>query len=325
MSITLTAVTIEQLKTKWPELQKTLQVPHPFVTAEWLQAWWESFGGEDDLFMGEVADNNVTIGIAPLRIHEEVARFVGSADVCDYLDFLIKSGAENDFFGVLLGELKARGVKTLELESIRPDSTVLKYLAPLARSKGFAVDIGDADVTLEMPLPSTWDVYLSSLATHQRHETGRKMRRLEEAGNIRFDITIHDDVNEELSKLIRLLRISRSDKAEFMSEKMESYFKTLASAMKGAGLLRFGHLRLDETIVASVMCFDYNETRYLYNSGYDPQYSTLSVGLLSKLYSIKDAIEHKMRRYDFLKGAETYKYHLGGIEKPITRVRIELT
>jgi CelD/BcsL family acetyltransferase involved in cellulose biosynthesis len=72
------------------------------------------------------------------------------------------------------------------------------------------------------------------------------------------------------------------------------------------------------------MCFDYNETRYLYNSGYDPAYSNLSVGLLSKVYSIKDAIEGRMKQYDYLKGAEVYKYHLGGVELPVSRAVIEL-
>jgi CelD/BcsL family acetyltransferase involved in cellulose biosynthesis len=105
---------------------------------------------------------------------------------------------------------------------------------------------------------------------------------------------------------------------------MEVFFKRLSNAMSEAGLLRFGRLRLGEKTVASIMCFDYNGIRYLYNSGYDPEYSSLSVGLLSKVYSVKDAIEQKMTQYDFLKGAEIYKYHLGGREMPISRVRIEL-
>ncbi len=69
--------------------------------------------------------------------------------------------------------------------------------------------------------------------------------------------------------------------------------------------------------VATVMCFDYNNTVYLYNSGYDPPHSYLSVGLLSKVLSIKDSIERGRKRYDFLKGAEEYKYRLGGKEIPI--------
>ena len=60
------------------------------------------------------------------------------------------------------------------------------------------------------------------------------------------------------------------------------------------------------------MCFDYGNSRFLYNSGYDPSYSALSVGLLLKALSLKNAIDDSMKYFDFLRGDERYKYHLGG-------------
>ena len=325
MSITLTPLTFDELKANWSVYQKTITAPHPFILPEWLEAWWGSFGGVHELFLRKVARDGETVGIAPLRIKENVARFIGSADVCDYLDFIVKPGAETEFFVAILDNLNSSGVTRLELESLRPDSSVLKHLAPMAWSRGKPVKIADTDVTLEMPLPETWDEYLAGLSTHQRHEIGRKGRRLGETGQIQFDITMPQDIETDLSTLIRLLRVSRSDKAEFMTEAMAAFFNLMSRAMHKSGLLRFGHLRLGETTVASIMCFDYNGIRYLYNSGCDPEYSSLSVGLLSKVYSVKDAIEQRMTKYDFLKGAEAYKYHLGGQEMPISRLRIELS
>jgi CelD/BcsL family acetyltransferase involved in cellulose biosynthesis len=324
MSITLTPLTFDELKAIWSTYQKSITAPHPFVLPEWLDAWWGSFGGGDELYIRAVVSDGETIGIAPLRIKESIARFIGSPDVCDYLDFIVKPSGEADFFAAVLDGLKASGVKSLELESLRPDSTVVKHLIPWARSQGLIVETEDTDVTLEMPLQGTWDTYLAGLSTHQRHEIGRKGRRLAEAGGIQFDIKPPSDIDADLSVLIRLLRISRADKADFMTEGMETFFKQLSKAIHEAGLLRIGHLSLGGKAVASVMCFDYNGVRYLYNSGYDPEYSLQSVGLVSKVYSIKDAIEQKMIRYDFLKGAEVYKYHLGGREMPISRCRIGL-
>ncbi len=325
MSINLTPLTFDELIANWSTYRKSFDAPHPFVLPEWLDAWWGSFGRGEELYLRAVARDGEIIGIAPLRLKDGSARFIGSPDVCDYLDFIVKAGAETDFFAAVLDALKASGVKSLELESLRPDSAVLLHLVRLARSKGDTVQAGDTDVTLEMPLPTNWDDYLAGLSTHQRHEIGRKGRRLTEAGGVQFDIKPPTDLEADLTTLIRLLRISRADKASFMTEAMETFFKRLSGMMQKAGLLKFGHLRLGENVVASVMCFDYNGVRYLYNSGYDPEYSILSVGLLSKVYSIKDAIEQKMTKYDFLKGAEVYKYHLGGREIPISRCRIELS
>jgi CelD/BcsL family acetyltransferase involved in cellulose biosynthesis len=72
------------------------------------------------------------------------------------------------------------------------------------------------------------------------------------------------------------------------------------------------------------MAFDYNGTVYLYNSGYDQEQSQLSVGILSKAFLIKDSIERGRKKFDFLKGGERYKYHLGGREVQLQKCRITL-
>jgi len=71
--------------------------------------------------------------------------------------------------------------------------------------------------------------------------------------------------------------------------------------MGQAGLLRLGLLELNAIPVATAMYFDHNDTVFLYNNGYDPQYSFLSVGLISKVLCIKDSIERGRRKFDFLR------------------------
>jgi len=50
----------------------------------------------------------------------------------------------------------------------------------------------------------------------------------------------------------------------------------------------------------------------------------LSVGLLSKALCIKESIREGKRRYDFLKGDESYKHQLGGREIPLYRCQITI-
>jgi CelD/BcsL family acetyltransferase involved in cellulose biosynthesis len=64
---------------------------------------------------------------------------------------------------------------------------------------------------------------------------------------------------------------------------------------------------------------------YLYNSAYDPNYSYLSAGLLSKVLCIRESIRRGMKKWDFLKGAEPYKYHIGGREIPIHSCQIVIS
>ena len=92
--------------------------------------------------------------------------------------------------------------------------------------------------------------------------------------------------------------------------------------MAETGLLRLGILELDASPVAMIMGFDYDDTMYLYNSAYDHDYSYLSVGLLSKVLCIKESIKRGKQKWDFLKGGEPYKYHIGGREIPLYSCQI---
>jgi CelD/BcsL family acetyltransferase involved in cellulose biosynthesis len=105
---------------------------------------------------------------------------------------------------------------------------------------------------------------------------------------------------------------------------MASFFRALAMAMVDAKILKLYMLELNGAPVATAFCFDFNGTLHLYNSGFDPRYRELSVGLLCNVLSLKNGIERGRKKYDFLKGAETYKYRLGGGEVPLVSCRIDL-
>ncbi len=275
--------------------------------------------------MGAVKQGETIIGIAPLLAREGRASLIGSADVCDYLDFVVVPGRERDFFSVLLDDLREKGINQLDLRPLRPDSTVLTHLVSIAQNRGYEVLCHPEDVSLELDLPSTWDEYLAILTTKQRHEVRRKLRRLSEAGKVDYRI-VQDRVavHDAMDAFLKMFTESRIDKAVFLTAQMESFFRSLAKAMAEIGLLRLGIIKLDKVPAAMTMGFDYNDSHYLYNSAYNPQYNSLSVGLLCKVLCLKESIQEGKKRFDFLKGGETYKYHLGGGEVPLYRCQITI-
>ena len=275
--------------------------------------------------MSAVRQGGEIIGIAPLLVAEATASIIGSADVCDYLDFVVVPGMERDFFGVLLDDLRQKGINHLDLRALRPDSTVLTNLAGIARDQGYEVLCQREDVSVELDLPPTWDEYLVALSTKQRHEVRRKLRRLWEAGRVDYHFVKDGTaVNKTMDAFLKMFTESREDKATFLTARMESFFRSLADTMAEVGLLRLGILELDTLPAAITMGFDYNDTMYLYNSAYDPQYNSLSAGLLCKVLGIKESIQEGKKRFDFLKGDETYKYHLGGEEVFLYNCRITI-
>jgi CelD/BcsL family acetyltransferase involved in cellulose biosynthesis len=119
-----------------------------------------------------------------------------------------------------------------------------------------------------------------------------------------------------------LFRQNREDKAAFMNDQMEAYFRLLVEYVSG---MRIGLLDVDGTPTAGILCCDHGGARYLYNSGYDANLAHLSVGILCKIFSIRESITRGLKRYDFLKGNETYKRQLGGRPVPIYSCRIDVT
>jgi len=121
-----------------------------------------------------------------------------------------------------------------------------------------------------------------------------------------------------------LFKASRPDKSEFLTEQMVSFFRLLAQRTAQQGFLRMSFLDIDQVPAAGVMCFDYNDTVFLYNNGYNPQFRKLSPGFLSKVYSIRNSIDQGKLRYDLLKGEEGYKKRLGSTPVPLHRLTIDL-
>jgi len=325
MGYTITQESFASLTSYWTDLRYNLRWESIFVLPKWLEVWWQAFGSGAELYLCAVWQREKIIGIAPLLVRDKTASIIGSADVCDYLDFVVTPGMEGDFFTVLLDDLGQRGINHLDLRSLRPDSAVLTDLLVIAQNRKYDVFCSLEDVSLELDLLPTWDEYLATLTGKQRHEVRRKLRRLWEAGDVDYHI-VEDSaaVHDVMDTFLVLFSKSRKEKTTFMTAGMESFFRSLADTMAEAKLLRLGILELDRLPTAMVMCFDYNDCVYLYNSGYDPHYSSLSVGLLSKVLCIKDSIHRGRKRFDFLKGGESYKYHLGGREIPLYSCQITI-
>lgn len=325
MDCIITEESFDSFTAYWQDNNDSLSWDNFFVLPPWLRVWQQVFAPEarSCFLVGRQEDR--VIGIAPLMLTGPTASIIGNPDVCDYADFIVAPGKGADFCTAILDALNQRKVELLNLASVRPDSVVMTSMKETAEQRGFKVSCTEDEVTLERDLPATWDEYLQVLNTKQRHEVRRKLRRLEEAGGVRYRF-IEDAalIPGFMDVFLKQFVESRTDKATFMTAEMEKFFRSMTDVIFETELLRLSVLELDNVSVATLIAFDYNGVIYLYNSGYNPTYSSLSVGVLSKALCIKDSIERGKKRFDFLKGDERYKYHLGGKEVQLYRCQITL-
>jgi CelD/BcsL family acetyltransferase involved in cellulose biosynthesis len=314
---TVTVEPLHHLERYWPSAGSPLRWDCVFMLPPWLGVWWSYFGKGSKTHLCVVRKHDMLLGVVPLTVSGDTAHLISDSDLIDYSDFMAAPLREGEFFSTLFDHLRREGISRLDAGRVRYDSAAVSYLRAYSPSLGCHVSCEPVDELYEMDLPDTWEEYLTLLSGRERHETRRKLRRLERAGHVRLRV-IEDraDVPAAMDTFVKLFRSNRGEKAQFMAGAVESFFRSLAGAMAGAGLLKLFFLDLDDTPASAGMCFDYRSTVYLYNSGYDRRFSHLSAGLLSTVFSIRESIVRGRKKYNLLRGSETYKGRLGG--HPIT-------
>jgi CelD/BcsL family acetyltransferase involved in cellulose biosynthesis len=321
----VTTETFDSLTAHWQDPQQDLAWNCLFVVPGWLKVWWDTFAADQVASLCAVRNKGALIGIAPLMIEGKTARLMGDPAVCDFVDVITVPGSGRAFFQNLIPYIQNQGITRLDFGAVHTDSVVFTDLVAVAKDMGYETICDPEDVTMELELPSTWDEYLKQLTGKERHEIRRKLRRLNEAARVNLRLVEDPDgVAKEIDTFLTLFRLNRWDKLAFMNDQRAAFFRSLAIEMAAARILRLYFLDLDDVPAAAAMCFDYRSTVYLYNNGYDMRYKSLSVGLLSTIFCIKESIQRGKARYDFLKGPEPYKRRLGGKPVQLYRCQVKL-
>jgi CelD/BcsL family acetyltransferase involved in cellulose biosynthesis len=318
-------VSFQDAGKEWASVLGDSPVGSIFLSPQWQEVWWDNFsGGREMTGFSVPASNGGMDALASLSRLGDSISFVGAPDTFDYNDFLVRPGFEDSFYPTLLDVLGRWEWSEVRLDSLIEHSPTLARLPDLARERGYAVEVEYEDVTSGVSLPGDWEEYLALLSKKDRHELRRKLRRLESQTDWRwYCLTSPDDVEANFDGFLALMRMSRADKEEYMTPERERFFRTLARRMAELDLIRLFFMEIDGARAAASLCFDYDRTRLLYNSGYDPGLSYYSVGLLLHAMCVRDAIENNLGYFDFLRGPEPYKAHLGGIQKSLYRMVVK--
>ena len=313
MSLHLRQEKLEDLREEWDHLLSRSPYPTVFETPAWHSIWWEEFSGEGSLHIVAGRENNRLVGIAPFMFNgSEKLMFVGDTDLWDYHKVIVESSKMEEFFPPLLDYINQLDWSVMDLSSLQETSNTYQGMLAMVKKAELEFDINREDVSPGIQLPATWDDYLAHLSKKNRHELRRKIRKLENQASFKwFSVDGKSSSDGALDDFFSLMRDSRHDKAMFLTAERERFFRRIALATGEAGYLKLFFMEIGGERVAAAWCFDMGNVRYLYNSGFNPEFGHLSVGLLLKAFCLKDAIETGMDYFDFLRGDERYKYDLG--------------
>lgn len=321
MACRISDITNPQIYSHWKNLTDRQEYGSIFITPEWQHTWWEQFREDSkELVLLLLGSEESPTGFAPLVREGNKLGFVGGTDLFDYHDFIFGDHDPAIFYKDLACCLKNQAWDRLELESIPEGSPTLTHLSSFLEEDGYSTSIEVEDVVPGIILPPTWEDYLLGLRKKDRHELRRKFRRLAADSPYQLVRSNPEFLENDLDQFLDLMSESKEEKRDFMIPDRGKFFRNMVNKAQSGGYLRMFFLELGGERVAGVICFDYSGHRLLYNSGYRLQYGRYSVGLLLKALVIEDAITEGLTYFDFLRGAEPYKFHLGGREKNLYRM-----
>ena len=315
------AAAFDELKSEWNSLLARAPMNCIFYTWEWQSTWWDAYQ-PGELLILVCREDDQLLGIAPLFITESErgrsVQIIGCVDVTDYLDFIIDAARLQDVltaFADYLADHRA-SFDLLDFCNIPQHSPTQSILPALLETRGFDASVTQQEVCPIIELPQNWSGYLASLDKKQRHEVRRKLRRIHGTASPIdwYIVNGSHHLSQEIDQFMRLMAASDPQKEQFLQNVSNvRFFKNIVPLAQKCGWLQMNFLTVGAERVAAYINFVYENRVLVYNSGLNHQeYGQLSPGIVLLAYNIQYAIEQGYQIYDFLRGAETYKYRMGG-------------
>jgi CelD/BcsL family acetyltransferase involved in cellulose biosynthesis len=297
------------LEPEWWELWSACPAATPFHSPAWLLPWRRHFRDGELLTMTLHRDSRLA-GLLPLFRYggpPEPRLLPLGAGNTDYLGGLFHPDITPADLSALLARLSPR--TPLDLPNLRPDAPLLNAPAPAGWTEE---RIAQAPCPI-LPLPS-------DLSRSMRQNLRTCHNRAERAGTLRFETAAAPDRVAPLLDALFLLHgarwAERGQSGVLADPRVEQFHRAAAPALAAAGLLRLHALHLEDRPIAVLYGLVAKERAYFYLSGFDPAFAPLGPGTLIIGYAIECADIEGAREFDFLSGAEAYKYRWGARDRP---------
>jgi CelD/BcsL family acetyltransferase involved in cellulose biosynthesis len=310
----------DNLKDSWNQILQKCRDNDVFSTWEWLGCWWKHFGKKRDLKLLIAQKNGETIGFAPLMLSEysflnlaklHKIEFVGSPN-SDYNNFILFK-QESDCLKLFLRHLMGLSEwDLLELRDIRERSASANALQMVCDNQISNLTLNVGTLCPYINLPNSVDVFEHHLSRNMRKNLRKRMRKLGENYKVEFK-TQHDfdSIKKAMEIFFKLhLKRWRSEgrrPGAFASEAFRTFHLDLAEVLNKKGWLALHFLTLNDEPSAVVYSFDYNQKKYGYQAGFNPEFGSYGVASLLKMHVVEYCIKKGLREYDLTRDFEPYK------------------
>jgi len=199
-------------------------------------------------------------------------------------------------------------------------------LGSLEMARGWTLNVEREDVCPVTTFPEDADLdgFLATLGKKERHEIRRKVRRAEAVGELR--LVDSADPAADLGAFIDLHQKRWGADGLFPptpgGAQSRTFVRRLFELFGASGPIGLTFLSVGSRRIASGIHFETADGLLYYNAGLDPDARDLSPGVLMIYAYVRRALARGLRRMDFLRGDEPYKYAWGAVDEPIQRLLV---
>jgi|tagenome__1003787_1003787.scaffolds.fasta_scaffold20985070_5 CelD/BcsL family acetyltransferase involved in cellulose biosynthesis len=324
---------LASIKDHWAAMLERSENASIFCSYEWMESWWNAWGESGHLNVLVFEVNGQMFALAPLYIESrkvtgatlEYLSMVGdNSGDSENLDFIVTPGYERECAEAFLRWLEQNpSVDICSFKAMPESSTFGEALLGLLKQREWAVEQWTSP-GFYIPLPATFDEYLSRLSSEMRPLLTRYPRRLEKRFAVKYvQVTDEKDLPKYLDALFSLHQ-KRWEKAgepgAFSEQARREFYVALSVALLRRGWLDLWAAELNGQIAAVQYCFHFGNIVSLLQEGFDPQFESEKVGYALRAKMLQDFIDRKFAKYDFLGGADAYKERFGGLPQTYENV-----
>jgi CelD/BcsL family acetyltransferase involved in cellulose biosynthesis len=301
---------IKCLKPKWDELFNKTQ-PGLFINHTWVYENYRCFDSQKIILLAVYGDKKKLIGIFPFCIKPFRIKFFkfkalmhGGSAVTDYSQFLIDPEANSRLM------IKRVLNKLLEMQ---PGNWEIFKIDNLSDNDDTANLF--KNLSLRTLYAGTASTEITPIIRYdQGHEEAKKTANIKRRfKKITESCTVTHAVGEEINDALLYDFVQLHQKAYpnsgFEKDQSQLFYKALIKNPDFRHHVYLSSIRHDGKIIAAHFGFIDSTTFYYYVPTYEEQYATYGPGQYLLWILINLATDKKLIAFDFLRGAEKYKFN----------------
>jgi tetratricopeptide (TPR) repeat protein len=323
--------TFNGLRDNWQEVYDADPHATLFLSWAWLSGWLADLASPWIILAAR--DSNSAsryLAFFPLRLEVRVDKSgrlsndlkMAGSYAADYAGLISVPEAEADAIPAFARHIKRMNWACLLIDNFTgPEARFRAFLSCFSQSKFnieqmnriTRIDHIDNALCPYVDLPREWDNYLEMLSANTRQKLRRLLREVDASQDYRITHATADTVATDLNTLLRFWEIKwRPRKGKLVDDLVRSNRAMLLRSFE-RGLLFLPTLWIGERPLAALaILVDQRKKSFLfYMTGRDETFDGPQPGLILHGHSIRHAITIGMKRYDFLRGNERYKYSFG--------------